>query len=385
VKPRIRFGASLALAALFIYLFVNKLDSVHMWSDARDANFSLIALATCLMILTYVARSLRWRALLAGMAAPSLLALFRATVIGFTALFLLGRAGELLIRPAALSLKEPVKPSVSYATVLIERVFDMVTVVIFFAANLAFFEFTSNEPVAVENFKLIRIIGLSLLLVSAAGIYGLSVFRRKSKAALGYLDRRLCRLPGPIHKALMDLLTHIAEGLAVLHDAKALTVTVAYTAVLWLLVVGAYLLVMRAFGIPRSQIPYTGAVFVMGLSMLGSVVPTPGGSTGPFHAAAAASLVFLGVERNQAASTAIVLHLVIFLPAVLFGLFYLLKEGITPAELMRSHSGALAETSHLEGLSVEGAGTAAVSQRIARAAGHPAAGAPDVYRDKHES
>jgi uncharacterized protein (TIRG00374 family) len=383
VKARIRFGASLALAALFIYLFVNKLDWVHVWSDARDANFSLVALAVCLMILTYVARSLRWRALFAGMAAPSLLALFRATAIGFTALFLLGRAGELLIRPAALSLKEPVKPSVSYATVLIERVFDMVTVVIFFAMNMAFFEFTRSEPAALENFRIIRVVGVFLLAVSAAGIYGLSIFKKKSDAALKYLDRRLCRLPKAIHKALMDLLKHISEGLAVLHDAKALTITVVYTALLWLLVVVAYILVIRAFGIPQSQVPYTGAVFVMGLSMLGSVVPTPGGSTGPFHAAAAASLVLLGVERNQAASTAIVLHLVIFLPAVFFGLFYLLKEGITPGELAQSQTRALSDGAVLPAL--EEAAPAPLNQRVAHAGRVPSGPSPEVYRDTHES
>src|SRR5215467_7479349 len=236
VKKGIRFGVGVALGASFIYLFINKLDWVNVWSNARQANLLMIAVATSLMVMTYVVRSLRWRALLAGMAAPSWLALFRATTIGFTALFLLGRAGELIVRPAALSLKEPVKPSASYATVLIERVFDMVTVVILFAANLAFFQFSGSEPAAVERFRLIRVAGVSLLIVSMAGIYGLSIFRRKNEGALKYLDRKLGRLPEPIHRALMNLLKHIAEGLAVLHDARSLTVTVVYTAALWLLV-----------------------------------------------------------------------------------------------------------------------------------------------------
>jgi len=381
LKSKTRFGASLALGALFIYLFVNKLDWIHVWNDARRADFGLIAVAILLMILTYVVRSLRWRALFAGMAAPSWLALFRATVIGFAALFFLCRAGELIARPAALSLKEPIKPSASYATVLIERVFDMVTVVIFFAANMAFFQFGPSEPAAVENFKLIQIVGLSLLLVSAAGIYGLSIFRRKSRGILEYLDRRLCRLPERLYRALMNLLEHISEGLAVLHDAKSLAVTLGYTAVLWLLVVGAYLLVIRAFAIPQSQVPYTGAVFVMGLSMLGSVVPTPGGATGPFHAAAAASLVFLGVERNQAASTAIVLHLVIFLPAVFFGFFYVLKEGIAPTKLMTPRSKGSPASGPASQSDPRGSTAPAISQRAASTA----SGAAAVPVERYES
>jgi hypothetical protein len=67
----------------------------------------------------------------------------------------------------------------------------------------------------------------------------------------------------------------------------------------------------------------------MGLSMLGSVVPTPGGATGPFHIATAASLAFLGVDQDIAKSVAIILHPLIFVPATLFGMFYIAREGLS--------------------------------------------------------
>jgi uncharacterized membrane protein YbhN (UPF0104 family) len=69
--------------------------------------------------------------------------------------------------------------------------------------------------------------------------------------------------------------------------------------------------------------------------MLGSVVPTPGGATGPFHTATAAALGFLGVEQNKAASVAIILHLIIFAPATVFGMYYLAKEGLSLDRLRR--------------------------------------------------
>lgn len=387
MKKGIRFGVGVALGASFIYLFINKLDWVNVWSNARQANLLMIAVATCLMVMTYVVRSLRWRALLAGMASPTWLALFRATTIGFTALFLLGRAGELIVRPAALSLNEPVKPSASYATVLIERVFDMVTVVILFALNMAFFEFSRTEPAAIESFRMIRMAGLFLLVISAAGIYGLSVFRRRREGTLRYLDNKLRRIPERFYRGLMNLLERISEGLAVLHDAKGLAVTIAYTVALWLLVIVAYVMVIRAFGIPQSQIPYTGAVFVLGVSMLGSVVPTPGGATGPFHAATAAALIFLGVERNQAASTAIVLHLVVFLPAVFFGFFYFLKEGITLARLIQPRSSALSPTpggKPAGNAAARAAATAGKNQMAASAAVAQAIVSPEPTRDNLE-
>jgi uncharacterized protein (TIRG00374 family) len=256
-------------------------------------------------------------------------------MIGFTALFFVGRAAEMIVRPAALSVKERVHPSASYATVMIERVFDMVMVVVFFAVNLIFFEYIARDADATRLFGWIKVTGVLLLLAAAVGIYGLSAFRRGRNAALTYLEKKLTWLPKSAHAAGMSLLRHISEGLAVLHDARGLTVTVSYTVLLWLMVAVSHLLVVRAFGIPYVDVPFTGAVFVMGLSMLGSVVPTPGGATGPFHTAAAASLAFLGVEQNKAASVAIILHLVIFTPATVFGVYYLVKEGLSLDRLRR--------------------------------------------------
>jgi uncharacterized membrane protein YbhN (UPF0104 family) len=67
--------------------------------------------------------------------------------------------------------------------------------------------------------------------------------------------------------------------------------------------------------------------------MVGSAVPTPGGAAGAFHAATGAGLVFLGIEKEQAAAVAIVLHLVDFGPAALFGLSYFLRGEVNLSRL----------------------------------------------------
>jgi uncharacterized protein (TIRG00374 family) len=353
VTSRLKMAVSLALGALFVYLFTNKLDWVLVWSDVRKAVWWQLGLAAVLLSGTYLARSLRWRILLAPMARPSLGSLMRATVVGFSALFLMGRAGEMIVRPAVLSVRERISPSVSYATVLIDRVFDMVTVVLLFAVNLAFFEYRGRDSESLHALSLIRIAGILLLLAAGAGIYGLSVFRKRREPALGFLERKLVRLPRPIFLGLMNLLRHLSDGLAVLHDAKSLVASVLYTGLLWSLVIGVYVLVIRAFGISSEEVPITGAVFVLGLSMMGSLVPTPGGGTGPFHAASAAALALLGVERNKAASTAIVLHLIIYLPAVIIGLCYAARDGLSFFGQLRvnrhnSRPGSAFDADHLE-------------------------------------
>jgi len=73
-------------------------------------------------------------------------------------------------------------------------------------------------------------------------------------------------------------------------------------------------------------------LFVLGWSMVGSAVRLPV-CGGAFHAATGAALVLLGVGRDQAAAIAIILHLVDFAPAAMFGLFYFLRGDINVARL----------------------------------------------------
>lgn len=83
----------------------------------------------------------------------------------------------------------------------------------------------------------------------------------------------------------------------------------------------------------RTSFGLTETVFVMGWALVGSLVPTPGGAAGAFHAATAAALIFLGVVRETAAAVAIVMHLIDFSPALIFGLFYILRGDISLSRL----------------------------------------------------
>ena len=80
-----------------------------------------------LINLTMLARSLRWQAFLTPIAKAKLSNIFAATSVGFGAIFVIGRAGE-IVRPAVLSLRERLRPSATIATILIERVYDTTAV-----------------------------------------------------------------------------------------------------------------------------------------------------------------------------------------------------------------------------------------------------------------
>jgi len=66
----------------------------------------------------------------------------------------------------------------------------------------------------------------------------------------------------------------------------------------------------------------------MAVASLGTRRHTPGGAAGASHATTDGSLILLGVNTEDAAAVSIVMHLVYFAPAVVFGLYYFIHGDI---------------------------------------------------------
>lgn len=126
----------------------------------------------------------------------------------------------------------------------------------------------------------------------------------------------------------MSLMRQLAFSLDILKDWREIANVTGWTILLWLAIAVPTWLVMLAFDLPYDL---TGALFVMGWAAVGSLVPTPGGAAGAFHAATAGGLIFLNTPRDTAVAVSIVMHLVYFAPAVIFGLYYFLRGDISIA------------------------------------------------------
>jgi uncharacterized protein (TIRG00374 family) len=331
----IEFGALLLLAAALLWWFGRRLDWNQVMAGLRNSDWRLIALACLVIVLAYLWRAFRWRAFLAPLGKASLRELWVATTVGFGAILLVGRAGE-VVRPVVLPMRDRrVRPAASFVTIMIERVYDSITVVFVFAVNLLWF-----RPIAgtADQFTHVRQFGFVLVVLGAIGITALVWFRLKSQTIIGWIEARFNkwpRLPTRLKRGVLSLLDQLARALRILAHPRDLSVTIGWTALLWSSIVVANILVFRAFHLEVSgqRFGFTEGFFILGWSMVGSAVPTPGGAAGAFHAATAAGLVFLGIAKEQAAAVAIVLHLVDFGPAAAFGLFYLLRGDISLARL----------------------------------------------------
>jgi len=330
VSKHLKSVLILAIGLGLAWWFISRLDLDTVGAHLRNAKIWPLLLAALLINLTLFARSLRWQAFLSPIGKAKLSNLFAATSVGFGALFIIGRAGSEIIRPAVLSLRERLRPSATIATILIERIYDTTAVVLLFAITLLSFELPARSASGWQKFGGAHGVGLFLLLVTLSGLVALVLLRLKAEPIIAWLERHSNWLPQKLAQPLLNLIRHLADGLSVLLNLRELATTFFLTACVWTLVCTATWLTLFAFGLNFS---ISHIIFILGFGLVGSVVPTPGGSAGAFHAAAAKGLEFLGLDPNLAASVAIVYHLIAFGPPFLIALFYLIRDDISLGQL----------------------------------------------------
>ena len=329
-RKYIEFGVLCLLATVLLWLFGRNLDWAEVRKAVSDADPYLLTAAVLIICPAYAFRAFRWGALLKPLSAARFADLFAATTIGFSGVFLIGRAGE-FVRPVVLSMRDPrVRPSASLVTIVVERIYDLTAVALIFAINLIWFKPPFSLGV---SFDRVRLAGLGLLAAIFLGIAFLTWFRKRSALAIDFFQRLLERwrfIPRKLSQLVLRILEQLAQALRVLVDFRELAETTGWTVLVWASIVLANMLVLRAFHL-NVGLPET--IFVLGWSLVGSLVPTPGGAAGAFHAATAAGLLFLGVKKETAAALSIVLHLIDFGPALLFGLFYVIRGDLSLAKL----------------------------------------------------
>jgi len=325
----LEFIALLLLAIAIVWWFGRGLDWTQVKGSLTASDWRLILVAGFVLLVAYFWRAVRWRAFLAPLTKASLGEIWIATCVGYAAVLTLGRAGE-VVRPLVLPMRDRrVRPAASFVTIMIERVYDSITVLLLFAVNLVLFTPASGA----REFARARLIGFAFVGVLFVFVALLIVFRWRSRQIIRWFDKKIradARLFGRLKHGIINLLQQLATALGVLTSARDLAITIGWSLSLWGSIAAGNLIVFRAFGLPFG---ISETLFVLGWSMIGSAIPTPGGAAGAFHAVTGGALILLGVSAEKAAAVAIVVHLVDFLPAALFGLFYFLRGDVTLARL----------------------------------------------------
>jgi uncharacterized protein (TIRG00374 family) len=337
MRSHVRTIVVLAVALALIALFLSNVDLWGVLAAIARARPEWLALSLATMFLNLAIRALRWKFLLEPLGATSFASAFRATTVGFAASAVLpARAGE-VIRPYFLARQAPkhqqgrMTATGAFATIILERLLDVVTVLIL----LALFVFVFGRDLAAVNptgFAVVKWAGASAAAVSLSVLTVLFVLAGDPER----LGRTMARLEQVLPSRLAGMIAKIAEkfarGLGAIRRPGRLLAALAWSLPLWLCIALGIWAMAKAFNL---AIPFTGSFLMIGLLTLGVAVPTPG-AVGGFHEAfRVGATMFYGASDASAVGAAIVLHLFSIGPSLLLGLFFAAQEGLNLGSMQR--------------------------------------------------
>jgi glycosyltransferase 2 family protein len=325
---RLRTAAVTVLTLGLLYWFLQNANLSEVWQHVRRARMDLLLLSFLFVLATYWARAIRWQCLLAPIGRTHFRTVFRTTVLGFAALALLpARVGD-VIRPYLLARQEGLAISATFATVVMERVLDLIAVLALLAIYVWGFSGAGALPAAfLKPVELSAGIAAAVAVVLVALMWILATHPERIGTLAGVAARVL---PGRISGRIEKIVAVFSGGFAAAREPRALALALLWSFAVWLAIAAEAWAVTIAFGI---AMPFEGTFLLQALLVIGVAVPTPGG-VGSYHAAYRWGVTnFFGAANDQAVAGAIVTHAISFVPVVLLGLVIMAQDGLSVGRL----------------------------------------------------
>ena len=304
-------------------------------SSLRHADVSLLLVSLLGIHLCLALRALRWMRFSRYLSRATYSTIYTSTVIGFSSIFLLGRAGE-PIRPLLIARKEDTSVSSEFGIYVLERMFDMASTVVLAAVALLAVPHLASAGEGNPLLAAARTTGIVLLAGLVLGIAFLVYFRLHGAARLERrMDAWRAHAATGWRQRVVGLVGGFSHGLQAIRTFNDFLFAATISAVHWTLLAVIYYLVARSFGGRLAELGLSDAVLVLAFTMAGSTVQLPGVGGGSQVASFLAYKVILGVDKEPAAAASIVLWLITFAGATVMGIPLLIKEGWSMGDLRR--------------------------------------------------
>ena len=312
-----KFWLGAIVSVLFLTIALRGLDLAQVWVYMKSANYSWIIPGVGVYFIGVWVRTWRWHYLLRSIKFISTKDLWTTVVIGYMGNNIYPfRAGEVL-RAYVLRRKHQVSMSASIATILVERVFDGLVMLLFVFIALPY------APGLPEWLR------QTVILASIAFFAALALFL--VMAALPERSRILYQwgfnkfLPPKYRDMALMLADRFMIGIRSLNSLTNVIMIFFTSVVIWLLETIKYWFVMHAFNFTVS---FFALMLMNGVVNLATTIPSAPGYIGTFDAPGIAVLEVFGVSGDVAAAYTLVLHAALWLPITLLGGWYMLSESM---------------------------------------------------------
>ena len=287
----------LLLSVLFISYALEDFNYTLFIGSLKNANYLFIISSILLLIIIIFLRSLRWKLLFTKQLKIN--DLYKSQLIGYMGnnIFPL-RLGELL-KALFLEKKSKISKYEIIGTVILERVLDLIGLIILFLIllNFSIIELVSFDSIKVIYFLLIFV---SLSIILSFNLNKIKNFKFKNSS--------------------FQIIDDIISGFSTINKSNFL-LSIFYTILIWLSYIIVVYLVQKSMYLNLSFIQ---CILLLFLSSLVLMIPSMPGNIGTFEGSVVYTLLLFGIKDDF--GFAFILHAVSFIPYTLLGLFYLIKE-----------------------------------------------------------
>ena len=359
MKNKVNVLIGILISAIFVYFAIRRVDPGEVIHFIKNINYFWLIPIMFMVIVTMLIRAFRWKFLLLPIKEYKTATLFPSVMIGFMANNILPvRLGE-LIRAYSLGVKTGESKSSIFATVVIERIFDSLSLMLMFWMVFLY----APIPPGVRKF------GIISLVLNVAAIIGLILLKGKTELLLRLFSPFFAFLPRIIKSKGGEMIRKFSNGLSIFGEYRALRNIAFWSLILWLVTGLSNYFAFMAFGFyPNLVASFILLLFVVAAVML----PSAPGFIGVFQVGVIGAFAFMnsmdiigfqlsseniqtfsitvpafiqapvpaigtyceslglvGISKAQALSFSIILWLCQYLPVTLLGLYYLKREHLS--------------------------------------------------------
>jgi uncharacterized protein (TIRG00374 family) len=314
----------LIVSGVSLYIAVRNLQPTEVLEAFGRAYYLWIVPAVLLYLFALMARTARWQALLSSERRIPFRDLLPTMAIGRGANNIYPfRAGE-IVRVLLLRRRNDVSGAAGLASILVERVFDGLTMILF----LLLAAFIGGIP---EDMRFLLWLAIGVFGAALGVIYAIVLWPGPIHGVVEWFVVRLT--PHHFHMRLLGIAERFINGFASVRSVGTLTLVLFFSIAVWTAETISYRLLMNAFGF---DVDLHHLLLMSSAANLGTALPSGPANLGTFDAPSILVLTGVGVAKDEAVSYQFLLHAVLWCTETFAGLWFMWRGGLKKADLDRS-------------------------------------------------
>lgn len=335
-------------SAVTIYLAFKGVPLEEIITYLGKVNYWWVIPGIAIGISSFILRAIRWKLLINTTRSLSFTQIFHPLMIGFmlNCVFPM-RIGE-IARPTILYKKENIPFSTGISSIVIERVFDSVSLLILFIIFISAIEISPDLVVSFGKYNInsqdlhsgFNKVGI-LFLICIAGITVLCI-----KTTRSVINTFIIRLPSliffisksrkenlkeKISGPLVSMIENFASCFELLKNPKKTFVCMVLTFSIWLIQAFAYQVI--TFGFPGISLTFVEITTMMIIICFFIALPSVPGFWGLWEAGGIFALSLFSVARENAAGYTLINHAIQIVPVIIVGVVSAFIIGINIKQL----------------------------------------------------